>query len=249
MCRRFSAPPASRHRLQLTAACPTWPESGTAAAFADALAALASGEDKHTLDVIDHASPGPVETPWGMGFRSYDECLYHIRQGGITAAEGGVALPLNYTVHERSTYSIVPSHAVWRDRARADLAQKVRRNEEYNHRLTLYFPQVLRDARRLGEYYPGRSPYSPEAMDRLGLSLAHRDLVYNHDVFNKDYAGDRTEDQGAKNPGVNAWFVPAYFSRPPSISLSIEASMPGMPAMPACRHDSKAFVDATLSIK
>ena len=29
-------------------------------------------------------------------------------------------------------------------------------------------------------------------------------LVYNHDVFSKDYQGDRTEDQDGKNPGVNA---------------------------------------------
>jgi len=29
-------------------------------------------------------------------------------------------------------------------------------------------------------------------------------LVYNHDVFDKDYKGDRTEDQAKKNPGVNA---------------------------------------------
>src|SRR5260370_6517801 len=29
-------------------------------------------------------------------------------------------------------------------------------------------------------------------------------LVYNHDVFDKDYAGDRTEDQDGNNPGVNA---------------------------------------------
>src|SRR5262249_47702305 len=29
-------------------------------------------------------------------------------------------------------------------------------------------------------------------------------LVYNHDVFDKDYQGDRTEDQDGKNPGVNA---------------------------------------------
>src|SRR3546814_3681241 len=28
-------------------------------------------------------------------------------------------------------------------------------------------------------------------------------LVYNHDVFDADYTGDRTEDQAAKNPGVN----------------------------------------------
>ena len=29
-------------------------------------------------------------------------------------------------------------------------------------------------------------------------------LVYNHDVFDKDYQGDRTEDQDGENPGVNA---------------------------------------------
>src|SRR5260370_39563827 len=29
-------------------------------------------------------------------------------------------------------------------------------------------------------------------------------LVYNHDVYDKDYEGDRTEDQDNKNPGVNA---------------------------------------------
>ena len=32
-------------------------------------------------------------------------------------------------------------------------------------------------------------------------------LVYNHDVFDKDYEGDRTEDQDNKNPGVNANYV------------------------------------------
>ena len=29
-------------------------------------------------------------------------------------------------------------------------------------------------------------------------------LVYNHDVFDRDYQGDRTENQEQKNPGVNA---------------------------------------------
>src|SRR3546814_7970372 len=37
------------------------------------------------------------------------------------------------------------------------------------------FPQVLRDARRIGDQYPGLSPRSPESMDRLGVSLAHLD--------------------------------------------------------------------------
>src|SRR6185436_1285115 len=125
--------------------------------------------------------------------------------------------------------------------ARADIAAILRKNEGGNRRRDLYFPQVLRDARRIGEYYPGLSPNSPECMDRLGVSLAHLEskcanfydaaevervfypeiekllleffpgstdaLVYNHDVFDKDYAGDRTEDQDNKNPGVNANYV------------------------------------------
>ena len=99
----------------------------------------------------------------------------------------------------------------------------------------------MRDARRIGEYYPGLTPDSSECMDQLGLSIAHLDskctnfydsaevqrvfypeienllleffpdstdaLVFNHDIFDKDYAGDRTEDQDAKNPGVNSSYV------------------------------------------
>jgi hypothetical protein len=32
-------------------------------------------------------------------------------------------------------------------------------------------------------------------------------LCYNHDVFDKNYEGDRTEDQDNKNPGVNATYA------------------------------------------
>ena len=214
-------------------------DAGTAAAIQDALAEIAEGEGQRVIDMIDKAPPGPIKTKWGLGFRDYDECVDYIRQSNsIKAPEGGVALPLPYTVYERPTYSVVPSNAVWRDPARADIAAILRKNEQGNRRRDLYFPQVLRDARRIGEYYPGLSPNSPECMDRLGVSLAHLEskctniydsaevervfypeiekllleffpdatdaLVYNHDVFDKDYTGDRTEDQDDKNPGVNA---------------------------------------------
>ena len=89
----------------------------------------------------------PIETRWGPGFRDYDACVDYIRAKGIKAPEGGVALPLAYTVYERPSYSIVPSNALWRDPARADIAAKLRKNEEDNRRRNLYFPQVLRDAR------------------------------------------------------------------------------------------------------
>jgi hypothetical protein len=216
-------------------------DAGTARALADALAQIAEGEGQRVIAMIDNAPPGPIETRWGPGFRDYDGCMAYIRANGIAAPEGGLALPLPYTVYERPTYSVVPSNAVWRDPARADVAQILRKNEEGNRRRDLYFPQVMRDARRIGEYYPGLSPNSPQCMDRLGVSLAHLEsactnfydaaevervfypeiekllleffpdasdaLVYNHDVFDKDYAGDRTEDQESKNPGVNARYA------------------------------------------
>jgi hypothetical protein len=217
-------------------------DAGTAVALEDAYAAIASGEEQLLIEAIEKAPPGPIETKWGLGFRSYEECLAYIRANGIEAPEGGLALPLRYTVYERSTYSVVSSNAIWHDPARAHQAEILRdAGELAKHRPELYFPQIMRDARRIGDYYPGLSPESPECMDRLGVSLAHLEskcenfydaaevervfypeiekllleffpgatdaLVYNHDVFDKDYTGDRTENQEAKNPGVNAQYA------------------------------------------
>src|SRR5262249_33896112 len=148
-------------------------DAGTAKALKDALAEIASGESQRVIDMIDNAPPGPIKTRWGLAFRDYDDCLRYIREStSLKAPPGGVALPLAYTVHERPSYSIVPSNAIWRDPAHAELAARLRKNEEDNHRRNLYFPQVLRDARRIGEYYPGLSPSSPECMDRLRVSPA-----------------------------------------------------------------------------
>ena len=216
-------------------------DAGTTAAIEAALEQIADGEGQALIDRIENAPPGPIETEWGLGFREYEECLDHIRANGIEAPEGGLALPLRYTVHERPSYSIVSSNALWRDPARKTEAELLRKAEEDNGRRYLYFPQVMRDARRIGEYYPGLSASRPECMDKLGVSLAHLEskcsnfydsaevervfypeierllleffpdatdaLVYNHDVFDKDYQGDRTEDQDARNPGVNARYA------------------------------------------
>lgn len=213
-------------------------DAGTTQATEDALALIATGEGQAVIDMIENAPPGPIETKWGLGFRHYDECLEYIRDNDIQAPEGGLALPLRYTVHEQPSYSIVSSNALWRDPAREADQKALRQDERDSGRRNLYFPQVMRDARRIEEYYPGLSPESPECMDKLGVSLAHLEskcqnfydahevervyypeieqllldffpgatdaLVYNHDVFDKDYEGDRTEDQDAKIPGVNA---------------------------------------------
>ncbi len=216
-------------------------DAGTAAATEAALLQIAEGEGQAIIDMLDNAPPGPIETKWGVGFRTYSECVEHIRASAIESPEGGLAVPLRYTIHERPSYTIVTSNAFWRDHARDAEANALRKEEEDIERRRLYFPQVMRDARRIEEYYPGLSPYSPECMDKLGVSLAHCEskcenfydaaevervfypemekllleffpgatdaLVYNHDVFDKDYAGDRTEDQDNKNPGVNNFYA------------------------------------------
>ena len=213
-------------------------DAGTAAATKAALRLIATGEGQAVSDMLENAPPGPIETKWGIGFRSYAECLEYIRAKKIEVPEGGVAVPLRYTVYEQPSYSIVSSNALWRDPAREAEAKALRKEEQDVGRRCLYFPQVLRDARRIGEYYPGLSPNSPECMNKLGVALGHCEsrcknfydaaevervfypemekllleffpgatdaLVYNHDVFDKDYKGDRTEDQDNKNPGVNA---------------------------------------------
>lgn len=216
-------------------------DAGTNAALEDALAQIAGGQGRAVIDLIDNAPPGPVQTRWGPGFRRYAECLAYIRNQQIEAPEGGLALPLRYTIYEQPSYSVVSSNALWQDPERAEEARALARDERDNVRRCLYFPQMLRDARRIGEYYPGLSPTSRECMDRLGVALAYREsecrnfydaaevervfypemerlllefypdatdaLVYNHDVFDKDYEGDRTEDQANRNPGVNAAYA------------------------------------------
>jgi hypothetical protein len=213
-------------------------DAGTAVATEAAFIQIAEGEEQAVIDRLENAPPGPIETKWGLGFRGYSECLENILVNNIEAPEGGVVLPLRYTVHEQPTYSIVSSNALWRDPARAAEAEALCEDEENYGRHSLYYPQLMRDARRIEEYYPGLAPNSPECMDKLGVSLAHCEskcenfydsaevervfypemekllleffpdatdaLVYDHDVFDKDYEGDRTEDQDNKNPGVNA---------------------------------------------
>jgi hypothetical protein len=213
-------------------------DAGTNAATEAALAQIATGKGRELTELLENAPPGPIKTKWGIGFRRYSECLEYIRANDIKAPEGGLALPLPYTVHEEPSYSIVSSNALWSDPDRQEEAKALKQDEIDTAKRRLFFPQIMRDARRIGEYYPGLSPYSSECMDKLGVSLAHCDsacrdfydasevervfypemeklllevfpdatdaLVYNHDVFDRDYQGDRAEDQANKNPGVNA---------------------------------------------
>ena len=213
-------------------------DAGTTTAIEDALQLIEAGEGQAIIDLIESAPSGPIETKWGLGFRRFSECLDYIKDNNIEAPEGGIAVPLRYTVSEQPSYSVVSSNALWQDPSRETEAMRLKKDEHDEVRRCLYFPQILRDARRIEEYYPSLSPYSAESMDKLGVSLAHCEskcenfydaheverifykemeqllldffpgatdaLVYNHDVFDKQYQGDRTENQADKNPGVNA---------------------------------------------
>src|SRR5450755_1146276 len=137
-------------------------DAGTTAAMEAALHQIAEGEGQAVTDMLGNAAPGPIETKWGVGFRSYSECMEYIRANNIKAPEGGIAVPLRYTVYEQPSYSIVSSNALWRDPAREAEARALRKEEQDVGRRCLYFPQVLRDARRMEEYYPGLSPSSTE---------------------------------------------------------------------------------------
>ncbi len=216
-------------------------DAGTAAALEAAIRQVTCGREQAFVDQLESAPPGPIQTKWGLGFRDYQECLEHLRASDVEAPEGGLALPLRYTVYEEPSYSVVPSNSIWRDPGRTAEADILRRGERNLERRNLYFPQIIRDARRIGEHHPGLSVGTPECMDRLGISLAHMEsqcgnfydsaevrrvfypeierllleffpdatdaLAYNHDVFDKDYQGDRTEDQEAKNPGVHSQYI------------------------------------------
>ena len=213
-------------------------DAGTTTAIEDALQLIEAGEGQAIIDLIENAPSGPIETKWGLGFRRFSECLDYVKDNNIEAPEGGIAVPLRYTVSEQPSYSVVSSNALWQDPSRETEAMRLKKDEHDEVRRCLYFPQILRDARRIEEYYPSLSPYSAESMDKLGVSLAHCEskcenfydaheverifykemeqllldffpgatdaLVYNHDVFDKQYQGDRTENQADKNPGVNA---------------------------------------------
>ena len=216
-------------------------DGGSTAATLAALDQIRGKQNNRSELNAASRSDGGILTKWGIGFREYEECVEYINNAQFDVPEGGVALPLRYSINEQPSYSIVPSNVLWRDPDRALDAETLRQEEERNKSLALYFPKVLKDARRISEYHPGLSPSTPECMDRLGVSLAHCQskcknfydahevekvfypeierllleffpnatdaLVYNHDVFDKDYQGDRTEDQDNKNPGINANYV------------------------------------------
>src|SRR5580700_11969152 len=50
-------------------------DAGTAAATETALRQLAEGKGHALIEMLESAPPGPIKTKWGIGFRTYAECL------------------------------------------------------------------------------------------------------------------------------------------------------------------------------
>lgn len=221
-------------------------DAGTAVATDDALQQIMDGGTQACIDLIANAPPGPIETEWGVGYRSYSECWAAIHAAGVPLKDGELRIPMRYTIKEESSYSIVQSNALWNDPSRAAEQKLFRKDEQDNGRTALYFPQTLRDARKLEDYRPGIKPNSAEAMDKLGVSVAHLDsqlqgddfydhekvesvyypelekmllemfpdatdaLVYNHDVFNKEFDQSdprALDEQDIGKPGVNGGYA------------------------------------------
>lgn len=211
-------------------------DGGAAAASEEAFKQLATGTVQETQTYYKSQPPGGIKTKWGVGFKTYEECIAHINANPVELDEGAVYLPLRYTVDEEPSYSHVGSNQIWKG-ASGDLRMQLKKIE--SQRACLYFPQVLRDARRMEKYYPGLSPFSAECMDKLGVSLAHletkcTDIFNAHEVeavyypeiekllldffpgatdalvYNHDcfdQDNPRKEDQDNKDPGVNGGYA------------------------------------------
>src|SRR5436189_1687311 len=50
-------------------------DAGTTAATEAALRLIATGEGQAVTDMLEKGPAGPIETKWGIGFRSFAECL------------------------------------------------------------------------------------------------------------------------------------------------------------------------------
>ena len=126
--------------------------------------------DRHDREQLP---PAPSRPGGASGFGAMPSVWNIFGRTTSRPPAGGTALPLPYTVLERPrTRSCRPTRSGGTRcaRLRQKCCARKRRTSDGN---AFYFPQVLRDARQIGEYYPGLSPTSPACMDKLGVALAH----------------------------------------------------------------------------
>jgi hypothetical protein len=141
------------------------PDGGSAVAAQFALEWMGTRKPR----LLDSAPErGPIDTPYGVGFRSYSECLEYIQSGAAdvpkASVEGEVVVPLSYNVHEEPSYSMVPSHQIWEDEP-----EKMKELMRSYGPSSLYFPQLMRDGRRVASYRPHLKIDTLQAFDELGI--------------------------------------------------------------------------------
>ena len=55
-------------------------DAGTGVALQAAFDELSKPERAEVIELIENGPTGPIETKWGVGFRSYDECVAYIKE-------------------------------------------------------------------------------------------------------------------------------------------------------------------------
>lgn len=161
-------------------------DGGSLAAESALMEQILSGIGQRTDEMIEGAPPGPIETKWGLGYRSFGECMEHIKAENDLTPEGALRIPLRYSVFEEPSYAVVPSYRVWSDKSREAEQHAFRENEVGNGRRALYYPQMIRDARRITEQlHPRLNPNTAECMDKLGIAVVEQhsacDNFYDHE--------------------------------------------------------------------
>ena len=134
-------------------------DAGTAAAIEAALRQVAEGEGQVVIDRLKNASlPAPSRPSGGSGFAPGKSAW---RISGRTASKRPKAawwFPFATPSWRSRSTPLSRRTRLWRDPVRAAEAEALWEDDDSYERHCLYFPQVLRDARRIGEYYPGLSP-------------------------------------------------------------------------------------------
>jgi hypothetical protein len=228
-------------------------DAGTAVAVEDALQQIREGGTQETIDILKSAPPGPVETKWGLGYRSFAECWEAIQQENLPLKEGELRCPMRYSVKEEPSYSIVSSNALWKDPSKAEEQNLLRKDERDNGRTALYFPQTMRDVRQLEKYRPGLKPNSQESMDKLGVSIAHLESkckdFYDHEEVEQIYYPEIEQLLLEFYPGATDALVSAVVDLDPYIKCLVSFSLLAWNPTTRCTTTTCSTRNSTATIR
>lgn len=121
------------------------------------------------------AASGPLETEYGVGFSSFAECQQFIEAQGLQSdVPGEVCIPINYSINDAPSFTLVPSHTIHElqpERIR-EASQRAFGGDRVDN---LYFPQVMRDGRRVSSYRPHLPAIDQlQTFDELGICCLSR---------------------------------------------------------------------------